>query len=1152
MRNFHSLFLQISILFIISFRQVIAQDSVVVQAFTWDNPSRNALFSFPAKSDGPFRRVWMSYNMRCHGAKVGVQGVGCGEWDYSCNTFITDSSKIDSIARYTDDYGISGFTGQFFDWTKIPTYTYYDYTQKLSTYTGTTSEVKATVGAGMDSAPFSADGGTYRGFYLFPATVLTGGGMSAGKLSGLDIQVAAGGAQLPHFRIRLAETALTKLDPLNPPVSTSWTEVYFKDTEFNSPGYQHLQFYQTFTWNGTANILCEVSFSKFNKAAEPKFMKFSIPDSLSIQAQSAEYSTVFDGISGEVQGGKLSQISDEITISFWSYGTAHLQPLNNSIIEGIDGMKNRSVNIHLPWSDGTVYWDCGNTGGNYDRIQKAVPIPDYEGRWSHWAFVKNATTGTMQIYLNGNLWHQVVGGNIRSIQLDKLRVGDAFTYTGPYAGRIRDVQVWNKALDAATIAQWRTKDLNNTHPNWNNLLYYWKMDEQGGVTCLDAANAPQHLQLNAPAGRHQERGHNMVKNWKSNGFGFNCKWVKGTYTGTQTENFTVLDSIANGPRVIKKYSVDGNNNLNLDSTFTLYAAGDALTYLENGQTGLPVYIEPEGSIAVSTLKYFERFPAKYELMSLVTPYGNNLDLGKQGKTFVFDITDYLPLLQGSKRISMELGGENQEEIDLKFIFEKGIPFREVLDVSNIWPFSRGYFADIVNNNVFEPRTLTMHPAGNYFATLQSVTGHEQNGEFTNKSHFLQVTGTSSKKFSFNVWKECAFNPIYPQGGTWIYDRAGWCPGAPTDQYRNDITSLVQAGQKATFDYGVNPPILTAANYLVSSQLFSYGTAAQMNDVAIIDIKRPRTGRVEYDRINPACNTPMISIQNVGSANLTICTIQYGVANKPKASFTWNGNLATMAKTDIELPIPDNDFWVGAPDSNAIFEVILINPNNVSDGYAMDNAKSVRFHRPISYEKQVGIEFRTNTKPEESSYVIKDRSGNIVLQRTNMAANTTYHDEFTFPNGCYTLTILDSGNDGLSFWANSGAGAGNASIARKLAGTTYQQLKIFNPDFGGGVQFDFTIAQPDATQNPDFLKFLSIGPNPTSDELHIQYQGHPTVKVHFRLLDLFGRVVDERIEQSTGGEILDIHWKLHTPVDGTYSLQILQNQQQIIRKVMFVH
>ena len=60
----------------------------------------------------------------------------------------------------------------------------------------------------------------------------------------------------------------------------------------------------------------------------------------------------------------------------------------------------REINIHLPWSNGRIYWDAGGVGG-YDRIDQAASANQYEGEWHHWAFTKDVVTETMAIYFNG-------------------------------------------------------------------------------------------------------------------------------------------------------------------------------------------------------------------------------------------------------------------------------------------------------------------------------------------------------------------------------------------------------------------------------------------------------------------------------------------------------------------------------------------------------------------------------------------------------------------------------------------------------------------------------------------------------------------------------------------------------------------------------
>lgn len=106
--------------------------------------------------------------------------------------------------------------------------------------------------------------------------------------------------------------------------------------------------------------------------------------------------------------------------------------------------------------------------------------------------------------------------------------------------------------------------------------------------------------------------------------------MQGNYTGTNTTLNTVRDSVPQGPKKIRQYSVS-NFNLVLDSTFYLYEGGLNVVYNENGDRIEDIISESDGLFTIDNLKYYRKIPSKYELLSLVTPYGNNLDLGKMVK-----------------------------------------------------------------------------------------------------------------------------------------------------------------------------------------------------------------------------------------------------------------------------------------------------------------------------------------------------------------------------------------------------------------------------------------------------------------------------------------------------------------------------------------
>lgn len=161
----------------------------------------------------------------------------------------------------------------------------------------------------------------------------------------------------------------------------------------------------------------------------------------------------FDGVDYVVVASpQFSDLDKEITISVWQYGDATLQPQDDSLLEARDSSNNRVFNIHLPWSDGIVYWDAGNSGASFDRISKVTgSASEYEGQWNHWAFTKDANTGEMKIYLNGELWHSDTGKTYSFGTISQFTIGANYTETNNYDGLIDNLKIYSRALSAFEI-----------------------------------------------------------------------------------------------------------------------------------------------------------------------------------------------------------------------------------------------------------------------------------------------------------------------------------------------------------------------------------------------------------------------------------------------------------------------------------------------------------------------------------------------------------------------------------------------------------------------------------------------------------------------------------------------------------------------------
>ena len=141
--------------------------------------------------------------------------------------------------------------------------------------------------------------------------------------------------------------------------------------------------------------------------------------------------------------------TNQITIEFVCTNTN--LGANNSIIAG-GADQTQDLSIHLPWGDGNVYWDCGRP---FNRIAKTTTLAERSGV-HHWVFTKNPSTGVMNIYLDGNLWHTGNGFTSTMPSLSSVSLGryDNGGFTGYYfPGTIPITKIYNKELTPGEVTQ---------------------------------------------------------------------------------------------------------------------------------------------------------------------------------------------------------------------------------------------------------------------------------------------------------------------------------------------------------------------------------------------------------------------------------------------------------------------------------------------------------------------------------------------------------------------------------------------------------------------------------------------------------------------------------------------------------------------------
>jgi hypothetical protein len=1070
-------------------------DTIKVQSFDYSSPTRDMMVTFPSDTSIKYEKIWMLYNMRCKGGLVSTgtnRNLGCGEWDYSCNTYLHDSTRFDSTLTTIPNYTISNYNGGTFNYSAVPLYDLYRKIEKKTTIISTTSEDIDTIGTGniSSSEAFAASLHTGKSQFIYTAAELLAAGITPGNIDALFLDVQSAGSALNQLKIKLKPTTKNQLiaDSID---LTGFTEVFYSTTTLTT-GLNRFQFHTPFVWDGISNIVVEYTFNG-NQTGTNTLIKCN--------------PYVNGGISG---GGDYSLRFDQSNY------------IEANSYKGIGGNANRTMEAWiktttfngeiLSWGDNATgeKWNWRTTNGGFLRIEISgagvvggTNVAD--GNWHHVAAVQNGPNmSNIEFYVDGVLdvktatSSAAINTNITSGINVQVSKGIHNRYL---VGEMDGLRIWNTNLSLATINEWKRKKLTPNHPNFSNLEMNYLLNQKSSVVVIDSSANGNDGTIIGSQNRISFAGETLFKELKEIDLRPNVHFAQGVYV-LNTVNDTLYDSVAHlshtvvQNQVFLKSGEKRSDSIAAIST-NIYYNADTKSYVydEMGNPIDTITHVPDGTITIATLDFWNRFPTKFEIMSFVTPYGINLNLGATGKTWIFDVTDYTPFLEGNKRITMERGGQFQEEMDISFLFVVGTPERKILDIKEIWPVAYPSYTNIMSDAVFPPREVPLLPNGVYFNVKTAVTGHGQEGEFIPRTHYVKVG--ANQQFNWQAWKDCGENPVYPQGGTWIYDRAGWCPGMPTDLQNFDITNYVTAGDTALIDYGVTTASGTS-NYIVSNKLITYGEYNHNLDAAIVDVVAP-SNRVEYARENNICHYPKVTIRNAGKTPLTSLKIEFWVNNNAtKEVFNWTGNLAPSQNEVVELN-PPSTMWQTVVGVDNVFHVVVSNPNNGTDEYAFNNSYSSDFKVPAFIESPFRIDYRSNGASAETSFKIYNEYGTVIYSNSGQANNTISQDTLDLGLGCYRLVVTDTDGDGIGFWANND-GTGYLRF-HKMTG---QAAMAIQPDFGSSYTFNFTIGSPLSLGTIQKNNAVALYPNPTNGDFTLE--GNDIEQADIKVINSLGQEV----------------------------------------------
>jgi len=546
--------------------------------------------------------------------------------------------------------------------------------------------------------------------------------------------------------------------------------------------------------------------------------------------------------------------------------------------------------------------------------------------------------------------------------------------------------------------------------------------------------------------------------------------------------------------------------------------------------------------------YYSVFEAvnNYEIARVITPYAGGYTKTWKNE-FWFDITDYASLLNDSVEIRANYGGyQDGFAISLDFYMVEGKAPKTVSSIVNLWngSFAYGNVNNPIENQLKEKRVKV--PADAVSANFIVIpTGHGFGGsdgcaEFCSKKFFIKVN--DSQIVEEAIWRNnCGLNSHYPQPGTWLYDRANWCPGAAVKTFSYPVQ--VQNNDSLKLLFGIEPYVNQGnsnTSYNIATHIIFYKAENNYTlDLSVEDIISP-SKEFRHNRSNPGCNNAKIKLKNLGRASINSVSFLVSVENQAAQKIEWSGNIVSEGEQEIIFPWVN---WAGAK-ADGLFSVTIDKVNGVKDENSFNNIKTSTFDMPLVAPGKIIIETKTNNYPAQSRLKVVNTEGTVFIDRTFTAVSTIHRDTLELGFGCYNLLFTDEQGDGLDFWANrSDAGTG---FFRVMKAEPYSTLKTFKADFGSSIVFNFMVNGALGTEKLENENQgnLYLFPNPANKVLYVESEFDKKEIIDFEIYDGLGRKLAVK---SNNGEISE--FDVSELDAGVYFLVSRNSNRSIVNKFL---
>lgn len=223
-----------------------------------------------------------------------------------------------------------------------------------------------------------------------------------------------------------------------------------------------------------------------------------------------------------------------------------------------------------------------------------------------------------------------------------------------------------------------------------------------------------------------------------------------------------------------------------------------------------------------------------EIVRYITPFG----VACGG--WVWDITDFKPLMSGKTTFEsiIQAWGASGWLLNMELEFIPGTPDYPYVSVDRLWNETNWVYGDPNISYDLPEKTITINPETDAAKIRMTISGHGQGNtlnaaEFAEFTHKIWVNG--SEAFPLHLWKtDCGQNACSPQNGTYLYSRAGWCPGQDIQPWEFDLDGMFTPGSDLNLDLvlaeylnllntGYNGSSHTEPYFKIQAYLIQYST-----------------------------------------------------------------------------------------------------------------------------------------------------------------------------------------------------------------------------------------------------------------------------------------------------------------------------------------